>query len=309
MALNVEELRETLNSLKAAGFEYFDCISGLDDDSILRWRDYDSDHFWNQLDESQQGMSIKLQSNILESVKMISNCIAHSPLLTEADNRDLSRWAKSLRSALRLRRYFAWDTELLHDEDIVLGVKPSGQSDDDPMDRDKARLVFERGIVNLLNLVDLIELEPKQRFDERMVNPQATVRYEPNTAFVMIQIDPSKPGLEDLYNVYKECFERFGITAVRADEIEHQEAITDKIIEKIKCSEFLLADLTAERPSVYYEIGYAHALVKKVIMFRSSNTKLHFDLAGYNCPDYQNLTELRNKLTRRLEHMTNRKPK
>ena len=152
------------------------------------------------------------------------------------------------------------------------------------MDRDGARLVFKRGINNLLNLVDLIEFEPRQRFDERMINPQATVRFEPNTAFVMMQIDPSKPGLEDLYNVYKECFKRFGITAVRADEIEHQEAITDKIIEKIKCSEFLLADLTAERPSVYYEIGYAHALGRKVIMFRSSNAKLHFDLVRIQLP-------------------------
>ena len=309
MVLNVEELRETLNGLKAAGLEHFDCLSDRTNKSILSYSNYDSDYFWNRLDESQQGTSLNLQSDILKSVKMISNCIAHSPLMTEADNRDLSRWAKSLRSALRLRRYDAWDPEILHDEGTVLGFQPSGQSDDNPMQRDKARLVFERGINNLLNLVDLIEFEPRQRFDERMVNPQATVRLEPNMAFVMMQIDPSKPGLEDLYNVYKECFKRFGITAVRADEIEHQEAITDKIIEKIKCSEFLLADLTAERQSVYYEIGYAHALGRKVIMFRSSNAKLHFDLAGYNCPDYQNLTELREKLTRRLEHMTNRKPK
>ena len=306
MVLNVAELRETLNALKTAGFEYFDSIPDMGHGPMSNNM---SDCYWEQLDESQQGISINLQSNVLKSVKMISNCIVHSPLLTEADNRDLSRWAKSLRSALRLRRYDAWDPEILHDEDIVLGIRPPGQSDDNPMQRDKARLVFERGINNLLNLVDLIEFEPRQRFDERVVNPQATVRFEPNTAFVMMQIDPSKPGLEDLYNEYKKCFKRFEITAVRADEIEHQEFITDKIREKIKCSEFLLADLTAERPSVYYEIGYAHALGKKVIMFRSSNTKLHFDLAGYNCPDYQNLTELREKLTRRLEHMTNRKPK
>ena len=305
MVLNVEELRETLNRLKAAGFEYFDCISDRNNDS----GDWGSDYYWNQLDESQQATSIDLQSNILKSVKMISNCIAHSPLLTEADNRDLSRWAKSLRSALRLRRYDAWDPELLHDENTVLGIRPSGQSDDLPMDRDGARLAFKRGINNLLNLVDLIEFEPKQRFHERMVNPQATVRFEPNTAFVMMQIDPSEHRLEDLHNEYKECFKRFEITAVRADEIEHQEVITDKIREKIKCSEFLLADLTAERPSVYYEIGYAHALGRKVIMFRSNETNLHFDLAGYNCPAYRNLTELREKLICRLEHMTNRTSK
>ena len=308
MVLNVEEIRETLNCLKTAGFEYFDFIPDMDKVSTLNWADNLSDCYWKELSEVQQETSIKLQSNLLKSVKTITNCITHSPLLTEADQRDIGRWAKSLRSALRLRRFHAWDPELLHDEGTVLGIKPSGQSDDLPMDRDKARLVFKSGINNLLNLVDLIEFEPKQRFDERIVNPQATVRFEPNTAFVMMQIDDSKPELEDLYNLYKECFKRFEITAVRADEIEHQEVITEKIVEKIKCSEFLLADLTAERQSVYYEIGYAHALGRKVVMYCSSNTKLHFDLAGYNCPDYANLTELQGKLMGRLEYMTNRKP-
>ena len=158
MVLNVEELRETLNGLKVAGSENFDCIPYMDDDSILSWSDHYSDCYWEQLDDVQQGISIDLQSNLLKSVKMISNCITHSPLLMEADHRDLSRWAKSLRSALRLREYHAWDPKLLHDEGTVLGFQPSGQSDDNPMHREKARLVFERGINNLLNLVDLIEL-------------------------------------------------------------------------------------------------------------------------------------------------------
>ena len=96
---------------------------------------------------------------------------------------------------------------------------------------------------------------------------------------------------------------------VRADEIEHSEVITDKIMEKIRSSEFLLADLSGERPSVYYEIGYAHALKRRVIMYRSKGTNLHFDLAAYNCPEYSNLTDLKSKLIARLSFMTNKNPK
>ena len=190
MVLNVEEIRETLDRLKTAGIEFFESIPDMDRVSTLNWSDHLSDCYWEQLNEVQQEASQKLRSNLLQSVKTISNCIAHSPLLTEADNRDLSRWAKSLRSALRLRRYDSWNPEILHDEGTVLGYQPSGQSDDNPMHRDKARFVFERDIKNLMNLVDLIEFEPKQPFDERMFNPQATVQFELNTAFVMMQIGP-----------------------------------------------------------------------------------------------------------------------
>jgi nucleoside 2-deoxyribosyltransferase len=94
---------------------------------------------------------------------------------------------------------------------------------------------------------------------------------------------------------------------VRSDDIEHEETITGRIIDEIKTAEFLFADLSGERPSVYYEIGYAHALGKRVIMFRRAGTRIHFDLAAYNCPEYTNLSELEKLLTKRLEAVTGKK--
>ncbi len=98
------------------------------------------------------------------------------------------------------------------------------------------------------------------------------------------------------------------VYAVRADDIEHDGLITERVLNEIRISEFLFADLTGARPNVYYEIGFAHALGKKVILFRKSGTGIHFDLAGYNCPEYKNLRDLKDKLTKRLVSVTNKNP-
>ena len=308
MALEVHEIRDALNRIRICGLDYFNSLPIMDDETVGFMPDHRSDVYWVQVGDGNKDVCANLQLELLDPVREISNCIALSALLTEADRRDVGQWTKSIRASLRLRQYHNWDTEVLHDEGTVLGVRHPGQSDSEPMHPHDARPIFERGISNLLGLVDLLDVGPRHPTNETFLNPQATVRYVPNTAFVMMQIDPTNPSLDDLYNTYKECFFNFGITAIRADEIEHQEAITDKILEKIRCSEFLLADLTAERPSVYYEIGFAHALGRKVIMYRNSDTRLHFDFAGYNCPEYRNLSNLKEQLIRRLRHMTNREP-
>ena len=307
MTSDFPNIRNRLKQLRKRGLAYFAGIEHWKDDDLLG-RHNEADHYWSKLGEADLRASFTLQSELMQVIKTIANCIKQSLLLTEADRRDLGTWTKSLRASLRLRRYHVWDTEVLHDEGTVLGVQQAGQSDDSPVHPKKARRNFEQDILNLLGLVDFLAISPTLSTDEVRLNPQATAEYEPDSAFVMMQIDQKKPELEDRYNTIKECFTKFGITAVRADEIEHQDVITEKIREKIRSSEFLIADLTGERPSVYYEIGYAHALSRKVIMYRFSGSKLHFDLAAHNCPEYSNLSDLKNKLMRRLEGITNRKP-
>ena len=307
MSLDISEIRERLSALTTAGQSYFDSL--MEEVEPISRMYFDSpDRFWDRLDEGHRDFSAKLRAELLDPVRMISNCMASSSLLMEADARDLSRSAKSIRACLRLRRFSAWDTEVLHDEGTVLGVQQAGQSDDQFVEPSEARSIFLREMRKLQDLVDLLDVSANQNVGGVNLNPQVSAHQESNTAFIMMMIDPERPELEDLYNAYKECFAKFEISAIRADEIEHQETITDKTIEKIKRSEFLLADVSGERPNVYYEIGYAHALGRKVILYRSNETKLHFDIAGYNCPVYENLSSLRKLLMGRLEHMTNRKP-
>ena len=130
-----------------------------------------------------------------------------------------------------------------------------------------------------------------------------------DTAFVLMAMDPNIYELTDIYQTIKEVCSRFSIKAYRADEIEHQDRITDLILNEIASCEFLIADLSYERPNVYYEIGYAHALDKRPILYRKCGTKLHFDLSVHNVPEYKNITELKELLAKRFEAILGRTPK
>ncbi len=132
--------------------------------------------------------------------------------------------------------------------------------------------------------------------------------YWPNSAFIMMWMDDRHSELEDVANAIKDVCTQFDIKAVRADDVEHQDKITDVVLEHIAKSEFLIADLTGERPNVYYEVGYAHSLRKRPILYRRFGTKLHFDLSVHNAPEYRNITDLKHLLTKRFEAILGRSP-
>ena len=54
-------------------------------------------------------------------------------------------------------------------------------------------------------------------------------------------------------------------------------AITENIYQAINDATFVIADLTDNRPNCYYELGYARALKKPVVVVANKKTKLEFD--------------------------------
>lgn len=146
----------------------------------------------------------------------------------------------------------------------------------------------------------------KEDIAKKVKTPRKQESVKKGSAFVIMPIDSNIPELEDVLDAIKSVAATFGIAAYRADEIEHQGVITNVILAEIRDCEYLIADLSLERPNVYYEIGYAHALDKKPILYRRKGTKLHFDLSVHNVPEYANVKELKELLRKRFEAILGR---
>ncbi len=247
----------------------------------------------------------KRWENLSHSIKNLSIDIAAaarlSPLLSDADMQELRHNTRQMLANLKFRKYMYYGVFVHHDEGMVLGVDPPTHEETSLPTFSAAADYFDRAADKTLDIVDL--LMANEGTD--LATP-GTANYEPNTAFIMMAIDSNKPELEDIKFAIEDVFKDFGIDAKAVNDMQHEEAITERILSEIQTREFLIADLTFERPNVYYEIGYAHALNKRVILVRKKGTKLHFDVAHRNCPEYENTTALRKLLKERLEVLTNR---
>lgn len=131
--------------------------------------------------------------------------------------------------------------------------------------------------------------------------------------FVVMPIQGEKHGDQEQQRIYKEYDERFeaieavisdaGGVAIRIDKEHPLEDLVGRIKKEIRASVFVVADMTDERPSCYFEAGYAEALGRPVIYVASKQsvakpgtpTKIHFDI-HMNIQFFTNHKELKEKL-------------
>lgn len=84
------------------------------------------------------------------------------------------------------------------------------------------------------------------------------------------------------------CEEKFDLEVYRADEGRETGLIINDIIDKIKESTIVIADITPNNPNVFYEVGYAHAINKpSILMCNNNREKLPFDISGFRAIIYE----------------------
>ncbi len=98
-------------------------------------------------------------------------------------------------------------------------------------------------------------------------------------AFVLM---PFAEAFDDVYKLgIKPACENAGAYAERVDEQLFIGSITQRIYNQISKAEVIVADMTGRNPNVFYEVGYAHALGKPVILLAQRADDIPFDLKDY----------------------------
>jgi hypothetical protein len=131
--------------------------------------------------------------------------------------------------------------------------------------------------------------------------------------FVIMPIQGEQEGTAEEQRVYAEYEARFeainevlnelGCFGIRIDKEYPLDELVRRIKDEIERAQFLVADLTDERPSCYFEAGYGEAKGKHVIYVASDNsaldpkrpTKIHFDIHK-NVQFFRNHKQLKAKV-------------
>ena len=127
-----------------------------------------------------------------------------------------------------------------------------------------------------------------------------------NKPFVFVLM-PFSTEFTDLYlNGIKPACESVGVDCERVDEKLLTESILERIYSHIRQADLIVAEMTNLNPNVFYEVGYAHALYKQVILLIRDAGDIPFDLKHYPHIVHEGnpsklRTELETKIRRCLE--------
>jgi hypothetical protein len=172
---------------------------------------------------------------------------------------------------------------------------------------DPLQMIFERPylhsmVPHVIDMIDqtigVLKSPPEEKSDS--TTAMVTKGVVKNYAFIAMPMEKDNDDLEDVLDAIKEGANRCGVQAERIDEPESNERITDRIVESIEKAEFVIVDLTSQKPNVYWEAGYAHGLGKIPIYIAKHGTKLEFDLKDYPVIFFKNLRSIKNSLEKRI---------
>ena|SRR5689334_19387082 len=128
--------------------------------------------------------------------------------------------------------------------------------------------------------------------------------FEENLVFVVMPF--TGDDMEEVYSAIKDECSKLGLKTKRVDENPGSGLVINEITELIIKAEFIICDLTSERPNVYYELGLAHGVGNEpldVFLIAKQGTILHFDIAPFRVRYYRTTEHLRGLIQTNFKEM------
>lgn len=127
----------------------------------------------------------------------------------------------------------------------------------------------------------------QKRFRNMIVNPifqSRDTRLSGNTVFVIMPFTQS--WSKELWEgILQPTIKDIDLMPVRADDL-YGANIMEDVWQSILKAELIICDTTGRNPNVFYELGIAHTLGKKVILLTQSLSDIPFDLQSYRHIEY-----------------------
>jgi response regulator RpfG family c-di-GMP phosphodiesterase len=99
---------------------------------------------------------------------------------------------------------------------------------------------------------------------------------------------PFKEEFDEVYRVaIKEPLTEMGYKCERIDELTFVGDVVQKLYDKLEYAGLIIADMTGLNPNVFYELGYADALKKTVILVTQTAANVPFDVRARRFITYE----------------------
>lgn len=146
--------------------------------------------------------------------------------------------------------------------------------------------------------IDSGRVQPVQ-LSSKTTMPPSKSESESWSIFVIM---PFSSDLDDLfyYGIHG-AIKQMRATCTRIDQVHFTGDILQEIYQNIRKARLIVAEVSQQNSNVFYELGFAHALGKPVILLAKDVSKTPFDISGFNHIVYKNITDLEQKLTARLK--------
>lgn len=143
-----------------------------------------------------------------------------------------------------------------------------------------------------------------REFNRDRFDPDDSGDYEDGLVFVGM---PFKEEMNEAYCAIRDACCALSLRATRVDDsFAGSGFIIREITALIERAEFLVFDLTYERPNVYYELGYAHGVgneAAEILLIAREGTNVHFDSSPLRVRFYSSSKHLQEIAGRSLVEM------